>query len=144
MSEETKNAKLTDTVLFHKDSICQAIESQFKTLGMKNTEGNDLRIQPESFKLRFSNFSSNPSIQFQSDEIQQAFPMFKSLVADDFGGYVKMEYNGEVLFVIRVHLSYKHFDGGSNGTECFVIHGRLISDLVPKIEVSLVASRPEA
>jgi len=80
-----------------------------------------------------------PGLDIISEEFNTTPVIMKSIQVDNFGGSIKEETievirKGEIVEVdiisvwIPVHVSYTHFDGGTNGTSLFSYTCRLWND----------------
>lgn len=77
------------------------------------------------------------NISLISENFQTTPVIFKSITIDNFGGSVKEEIINEIPVLniwIPVHISYKHFDMGSNGCSLFsfscLVHNDRLHDIV--------------
>jgi len=124
-------------ITHNEETITRIMEHQFEKMGIKNNKGEHLKINEFEIKPRKL---ESPYIQFKTQELEQAHPMFKSLIIDDFGGCIKCDDEGIITFSIRAHYSHVLFGGGRNGFDCFDIYGTIDLQGVPNITIHNVAN----
>lgn len=68
-------------------------------------------------------------LEFTSTEFQTTPIIFKTILVTNFSSWLTKEPNNERLwsFNMAIHVSYQHFDGGSNGCRLFGIKGYFLA-----------------
>ena len=77
--------------------------------------------------------SKNNNIRVLSESFQTTPVIFKSIVIDNFGGSItekKENLNNSFEVWVPIHISYEHFDMGSNGCSLFSFSCTVVGDNV--------------
>ena len=100
-----------------------------------------------SISIKHNENDRYPALTIISEEFNTTPVIMKSIQVDNFGGSIREEniklirdneiIEEEVISIwIPVHVSYTHFDGGSNGTSLFSYTCSLWTDELNRIRIS--------
>ena len=92
-----------------------------------------------TIRIKHNENDRYPALDIISEEFNTTPVIMKSIQVDNFGGSIKEQTievirDGQIVEVdiisvwIPVHVSYTHFDGGTNGTSLFTYTCRLWTD----------------
>jgi hypothetical protein len=79
---------------------------------------------------------SGNRLEFETENFQTTPVIFKEIVVNDFNTSLSQETKKnssdqeylETNFWMTIHVSYRHFDGGTNGCNLFQISGKFFND----------------